>query len=229
MWTLGIDTSSSMLSCALQGPAGELFEHVSHSERSHNEALDRAVGGLFDAAGIGRSELGAIVVGAGPGSFTGLRISFGYAKGLALGLRIPLSGISSFQAAALDFLAPATLSVVVADARRSEVFYAAYTTALDGSMRTLVAECILPIGEVEEKNAGLAASQGLTSIRLLSPSPEGLPGILPEASASLGAALCRLCRPSNVAFSAISIGELAPAYLRRAAAKTIAERRAEGS
>jgi tRNA threonylcarbamoyl adenosine modification protein YeaZ len=61
----------------------------------HGETLLPVVAGLLDRRGIARSSLAAIVVGTGPGAFTGLRVGIATAKGLAHALGVPIIGIST--------------------------------------------------------------------------------------------------------------------------------------
>ena len=69
--------------------------------------------------GIGWADLAALVVGTGPGNFTGVRIAVAAARGLALGLGIPAVGVTRLEALAQGLPRPVT---VVEDARRGEVY-----------------------------------------------------------------------------------------------------------
>ncbi len=69
--------------------------------RSHSSLLLPAIRDTLDTAGVERSELAGIVVGEGPGSFTGVRVAAATAKGLSHGLGIPLRAFSSLAAGAL--------------------------------------------------------------------------------------------------------------------------------
>lgn len=64
----------------------------------HGETLLPAIGGFLHEGNIRRSRLAGIVVGTGPGAFTGLRVGIATAKGLAHGLGIPLVGVSTAEA-----------------------------------------------------------------------------------------------------------------------------------
>src|SRR5439155_10793463 len=73
---------------------------------------------LLRAAGTAPAELDLLVVGIGPGSFTGIRIGLAAARGLALALDVPVAGVSTLAALAAG--APGAVPVI--DARRREVF-----------------------------------------------------------------------------------------------------------
>lgn len=63
----------------------------------HGETLLPSIEGVLDASDVRPAQLGAIIVGTGPGAFTGLRVGIATAKGLAHGLRIPLIGVSTAE------------------------------------------------------------------------------------------------------------------------------------
>jgi len=96
MW-LGIDGGLGAFSAALagSGPAGPM-----RTERSvGNDALEAGLGIVQRVLGdVALRDLAGIAVVTGPGSFTGLRIALSYAKSLALAARLPLAGISSYDA-----------------------------------------------------------------------------------------------------------------------------------
>jgi tRNA threonylcarbamoyladenosine biosynthesis protein TsaB len=92
---------------------------------------------LLVAAGVDPSELTAIVVGTGPGSFTGTRIGLSFARGLALALDLPVAGVSTLDAlaASIDCAFP------IVDARRGEVF-------VPGPLAVLPEDVVLPAGSI---------------------------------------------------------------------------------
>ena len=79
--------------------------------RGQGERLMGLLQDLLDGASHKWCDLTALGVGIGPGNFTGIRISVAAARGLALSLRIPAIGVSSFEATALTRLSPFTASV----------------------------------------------------------------------------------------------------------------------
>ncbi len=116
--------------------AGGYVDLQGHAERIF-EAIDAALA----AAGLDRSAVAALACDQGPGSFTGVRVGVASAKGIALGLAIPLVGVISLEAmaaAAFGEGAATAADVVLAaiDAKKDEVFVAAYTL-VDGVVREL--------------------------------------------------------------------------------------------
>lgn len=125
MLTAAMETGGDLGSVAL-GEEGELVaESVLSVRATHSETVMPEVDRLLERAGRGRGDLGAVVVGAGPGSFTGVRIACALAKGLRFGEERPLYAFSSLLAAAAG---TGLRERVVAcfDARRGEVYAAAF-------------------------------------------------------------------------------------------------------
>jgi tRNA threonylcarbamoyladenosine biosynthesis protein TsaB len=111
--TLAFDTATSVATAALVRDGEVLGERASRAVRVLEDADE-----LLREAGVEPSELGAVVVGTVPGSFTGLRMGLAAARGLALALDVPVAGVSTLDALAAG--APGALPVV--DAGRREVF-----------------------------------------------------------------------------------------------------------
>lgn len=115
MLVLAFDTATDAATCALVRDEDVLGERVTVA-RTLLEDVDELLGG----AGVTPRDLGALVVGTGPGSFTSTRIGLALARGLGLGLGLPAAGVST-----LDALASARDGAFpVIDARRREVFVA---------------------------------------------------------------------------------------------------------
>jgi tRNA threonylcarbamoyladenosine biosynthesis protein TsaB len=144
MIVLGLDTATTATAVALRLGDGRTLQarddppagaHPGHATR-----LLELARGLLAEAGVAWSELERIAVGLGPGTFTGLRVGVATARGLAQSLSAQLVGVSSLQAlAAAAFAEGAPLAggssssppppdtvLAVIDARRGEVFAAAY-------------------------------------------------------------------------------------------------------
>ncbi len=113
MLILAFDTATEVATSALVADGVVLGERVSESRM-----LLADVDELLGDAGLGASDLTAVVVGTGPGSFTGMRIGLSVARGLGLALGLQVAGVST-----LDALAAGAENVYpVIDARRGEVF-----------------------------------------------------------------------------------------------------------
>ena len=113
MLILAFDTATDLATSALVADGVTLGERTSRPQ-----SLLADVDALLAAAGVVPSDLTAIVVGTGPGSFTGTRIGLAVARGLALSLDLPVAGVSTLAALA----AGAEGAFPVIDARRGEVF-----------------------------------------------------------------------------------------------------------
>jgi tRNA threonylcarbamoyladenosine biosynthesis protein TsaB len=113
MLTLAFDTATGVATSALVRDGEVLGERSSRAVRVLADAEE-----LLEQAGAEPRELSRLVVGTGPGSFTGTRIGLAVARGLALSLDIPAAGVSTLDA--LGAAAPGAFPVV--DARRGEVF-----------------------------------------------------------------------------------------------------------
>jgi tRNA threonylcarbamoyladenosine biosynthesis protein TsaB len=132
---LGIDTATLTAGVAVCDDQRVLAE-TRHDSRTRSADLLVAIDDVCRRAGVDPTELDAVAVGAGPGSFTGLRIGMATAKGIAFAARRPLWAVSSLAALARDAeLALAEdqllahvdgLIVAVLDARRDEVFAGCY-------------------------------------------------------------------------------------------------------
>ena len=127
MLILAIDTSMAACSAAVHDSSrGVLARRFVAMERGHAEAIAPMVKEVMAEAGLGFAALDRIAVTVGPGTFTGVRIGLAMARGLGLALSIPVTGIDSLSAIATNEGAMESPLLVVADARRSEVYSALY-------------------------------------------------------------------------------------------------------
>jgi tRNA threonylcarbamoyladenosine biosynthesis protein TsaB len=120
---LSIETSTSICSVAIH-ERGELRTVAEIKEPgAHAEKLLDLVDAVMKQAELRMSDLDAVAVSQGPGSYTGLRIGVSTAKGIAYALEIPLIGINTLQAmAASQLINQGEFVVAVLDARRKEVY-----------------------------------------------------------------------------------------------------------
>lgn len=157
---LGIDTANAPLSVAIVKEGRVLAETVQNIKITHSVGAMPAVEELFAKANITPSQIDAVAVSEGPGSYTGVRIGVTIAKTLAWTLKKPLVGVSSLQVLAANAKLFNGVICPLFDARRQHVYAAAYRGELlnevihdhhdhiDGLLETLQAlnENVLFIG-----------------------------------------------------------------------------------
>ena len=123
MRILALETSTEYCSVALW-QSGAIIECCERVGQKHSERLMEMLDGVLREANVTLAQLDGIAFGAGPGSFTGVRIACGVAQGLALGADLPVVGVCTLQALAQ---ASGHDKVIAAlDARMAEVYHAVY-------------------------------------------------------------------------------------------------------
>jgi tRNA threonylcarbamoyladenosine biosynthesis protein TsaB len=140
---VGIDTSTRSTSVAVLVPSGRAVERrddpAAHESPRHAERLQPLLEQALEQAQVGWHDITRICVGTGPGGFTGLRLGVSTARALSQGHGLPVVGVSSLEALArgVELVSPTELDLpgkpevsgpvlAVIDARRGEVFAAAY-------------------------------------------------------------------------------------------------------
>lgn len=187
---LALETSTRLCSVALGRDGVVLADRDVESEcLEHAEKVNVLIAEVLEEAGVGMKDLHAVAVGIGPGSYTGLRIGLSVAKGLCHALGVPIIGVGT-----LDVLAAAGgvvqgVSYPMIDARRMEVFTAAfradrgseeepYAVVLDDAWASGIHGCTV-LGDGADKSAELWSRH---------PSVRHLFGVRPYARAMLGLA-----------------------------------------
>ena len=98
MLILGIDTSTKICSCCIFDSENGLVAETSLSvKKNHSNIVMPIVDNLFKISGLNINDIDKIAVAIGPGSFTGVRIALGIAKGLALALNKPLVAVNELE------------------------------------------------------------------------------------------------------------------------------------
>lgn len=218
MKLLALDTSSLACSVALALEATVIERHELRA-KEHTRLLFPMVQGVLREARVVLTELDAVVLGNGPGSFIGLRIAASAAQGLCYGAGLQLVPVSSLAAVAREaFCASAATRVLVAqDAHMHEVYLARYARGEDGLPVAEGDAVLQPVGAIEGLEDGAewhAAGDGWRRYPELLERNEGrLAGLLdvrwPRARHLLPLG-CRALRDG----AAIDPRDLAPAYVR---------------
>ncbi|MBI3764045.1 MAG: tRNA (adenosine(37)-N6)-threonylcarbamoyltransferase complex dimerization subunit type 1 TsaB [Chloroflexi bacterium] len=123
---LAVDTATRLISIALHDGTRVVAEHTWHSQDNHTVELAPAVRRMLDHSRVAPDQLGGIGVAIGPGSFTGLRIGLGLAKGLALAHATPLFGVPTLDVLAHAQPARPERMIAILQAGRGRIAIAAY-------------------------------------------------------------------------------------------------------
>ncbi|MGI9162851.1 MAG: tRNA (adenosine(37)-N6)-threonylcarbamoyltransferase complex dimerization subunit type 1 TsaB [Mycobacterium sp.] len=129
---LAVDTSTPAVVAAVlrrhdDGRIELLAEHITVDGHAHAELLTPNIVAAVGDAGLGMNDLDAVVVGCGPGPFTGLRVGMATAAAYGHALGVPVHGVCSLDAIGGLAMGPRDGDVlVITDARRREVYWARY-------------------------------------------------------------------------------------------------------
>jgi tRNA threonylcarbamoyladenosine biosynthesis protein TsaB len=220
---LAIETATDALSLAI-GVGTRVHATTLAAGQRQAELILGEIDALLARAGVSVRDLGAVAYGAGPGSFTGLRIACGVAQGIAAARGIPVLGVSTLAAIAAGCDAARVIACL--DARMGEVYHAAFEKR-DGALHEVIPAGLqrpgfvpLPPGDgwtgcgggFTAHGEALAARFGA---RLAAVRPE----IMPSA-----AAILRLAAPRFAAGEGGDAATAVPVYLRDRVALKTAER-----
>jgi tRNA threonylcarbamoyladenosine biosynthesis protein TsaB len=123
---LAIDTADRTAGVAILAGGQVVAEYVETSAYRHSERLFALIDEALRSAGLARSDLNAVAVTTGPGSFTGLRVGLATAKGLAFALGLPLVAVSTLEALARGAMPFPGLLLPMLDARKRQVYAGAF-------------------------------------------------------------------------------------------------------
>jgi tRNA threonylcarbamoyl adenosine modification protein YeaZ len=180
---LALDTATPSVTAGVARIDGTgvtvLAERVTLDARAHAETLSPNAVAALAEAGCAVTDLDAIVIGCGPGPFTGLRVGMATAAAFGHALGIPVHGVCS-----LDAIGTGTGGdvLVVTDARRREVYWAHYRDGVRTDGPAVSAPADVPIGSA----AGIAGSPQHTALfdlpRLAAvyPTTAGLARVVPD-------------------------------------------------
>ena len=212
-FALAIESSTYLASCALFPPGSiePVAEDAVRSRGAEGERLLPAIDAVLRSAGVAPRNLSRVICGAGPGSFTSLRVGAAIAKGLARGSGASLEAVPSLAllVASSAQRRPAGAYLAVVDAMRGERFVQGMEVGSDGRLTMLTAPTRIAAGECGE----FARRLGATTIG----PGEGVDvQEYPHARGSLH--LSDLIRPVDLAAWEPAYGRLAEAQARWEAA-----------
>jgi tRNA threonylcarbamoyladenosine biosynthesis protein TsaB len=137
---VSIETATGVISVTLSRDGAESASIGPFDGNQHAEQIPVYIQNLLEQSGVLRSEISAVAISAGPGSYTGLRIGAGFAKGLCTALSVPLIAVNTLEALALSVIQDYPqyadkLFCPMLDARRMEVYGAVYNSHLECLIR----------------------------------------------------------------------------------------------
>jgi len=226
---LAFDTSTDRMSIALQrgvGSSAQLWQHNAAGGALTSTHLIPEIQRLMAQAGLQFGDLTAIVFGAGPGSFTGLRTACSVAQGLAFGAALPVLPVDTLLAVAEDArlqlgAAPNLQVTALLDARMDELYTASYTFNSDLWIKNKGYSLIHP-EDLNWNGADVLAGNVFAAYgeRLHTPGAQRVDA-LPTA-----AALLRLAPGLLANGAALPADQALPIYIRDKVAQTTLERAA---
>ena len=218
MKLLAFDASTEFLSIALQ--INQQLESVDiQAGQTASQLILPQIQLLLDKARLNLSDLDGIAFGAGPGSFTGVRIACGVAQGLAFGANLPVVGINGLMALAERVIA-------ASDARMGEVYHAAYIRK-DGDWTEMCAAGVYKPQDVPAVEGddwvGVGTAWKVYDETLLEQYQQQVSKTLSEMTPK-AEAIMRLAIPIFARGEAVSASKAAPIYIRNRVALTSKER-----
>lgn len=233
MIVLGFDTSTPVTAVGLRAPGGRTLQArddpAADERPGHATRLLPLAADLLEQAGLAWSAIERIAVGVGPGGFTGLRVGVASARGLAQSLGAELVGVSSLRALAHGAMQQETTGPILAviDARRGEVFAAAYRG--DEELFGPRASALQNLDRLVDEAGGgrLAVGDGAVRCRdLLEAQGARVPADDSPLHKIDGAAVCEIAASLQ---PAAAVTDILPDYLRRPDAEIALERRHAGA
>jgi tRNA threonylcarbamoyladenosine biosynthesis protein TsaB len=219
MLTLAIETSTPSASVALGDDTGLLAEARLSMRVSHSESVMPDLVRLFEREKLSRGDIDAVVVGAGPGSFTGVRVAAAIAKGLCFAGGIRLYAYGGLLTVAAGTGVPSRVCALL-DARRDEVYAAAYSSTRP--LREALEPSVLGIDRVLDRLAPVGdwTFAGDAALRSAERIEAGGGRVLPpEFAVPRAATLLRLVREYPELGRIAQAGEWEPSYLRASGAE----------
>ena len=232
MIVVGIETSTPQVSVAV-GTELQTLGRIQISGTARQEAVTPAVDRLLRWTDVTLDQVGGFAVGVGPGLFTGLRVGVATAKTLAQVTGAPIVGMTGLDVLAYSVRYTHRRIVSIVDARRGEVFWAAYAAVPGGVVRQTDYAVATPdslVAELEaEPSEVLAVGDGALLYRdELSVIGSRVEFASPSAAHPDAAALVELAVPRFLREEHDRLYDVVPLYLRKSDAEIAWDQRTRG-
>lgn len=153
MKILALESSGLVASVAVVTEDKLIGEYTTNFKKTHSQTLLPMMDALLQMTGINISEMDAIAVSGGPGSFTGLRIGSATAKGLGLALNKPIVSVPTVDAIAYNLFGTDAVVCPLMDARRNQTYTGLYTFEQDKMIGLLAQKAVMIDEIIKEVNA----------------------------------------------------------------------------
>lgn len=149
MRILALETSTDACSVAVVNGDACAERHII-APRQHTQLIFEYIEATMHEAGIGAADLDLLALGCGPGAFTGVRIGTSIAQGIALAQALPVAPVSSLAALAAGAarLTAATHVAAAQDARRGEIYFAAYRVDSGGAIEPVIEQMLVAPNQI---------------------------------------------------------------------------------
>ncbi len=243
---LAIDSSGLTASVAITDEEQDtaIAEYTVNLKKTHSETLLPMIDEIFRLTGVVKSEIDAVAVAAGPGSFTGLRIGGAAAKGIASALNIPIIPVPTVDGLAYNLYGYSSLVCPIMDARRNQTYTGIYeyvkkecdlnadtakeikSGAYRYEMKTVLSQCAIGIEELIDKlntldrdvifvGDGIPVFKEIITSKLKVMHTYAPAGLNRQSAVSIG----RLGALYMEKGQTVSAAEFAPEYLRQSQAE----------
>ncbi len=227
---LAMDTSTIVSSVAIASEEKLMAELTIETKMTHSETLVPHIAQAMEMAGLDRSDLDAVAVTIGPGSFTGLRIGLATAKGMAYSLGLTIVGVPTLEALAYKCPVPGINLIPLIDAQKGNA-YAAHYIWENGCLVEKRAVEVMSLQEVIEYCGtiegnvlllGDAARKKIARVGELPKNTEIAPiqSVMPDA-----ACVAKRAMDLMVEGQTGSVMDMEPIYIRRSEAEVLWEKR----
>ena len=156
MLLLSIDASGKSAACAVTDGDKVICSEFINSGLTHSQTLLPMIDKMLKEANVDIKDIDAFAITNGPGSFTGLRIGISTIRAFAQAMNKPVVAVNTLEALAYNMQGYKGAIIPMLDARRNEVFTAAYEFCGE-ELKTVIEPCVMTIEEIADRFHGVGA------------------------------------------------------------------------